>query len=230
MQTCFIRNFWRWDGVCEKNGSKEMYFTVDDAITAVNLARLTNTPLILPTALYFCCQLSTETLLQGIQRSDGTTERLSEEDLKCCLDARPKLAQLSVILDNMIFRPMKNQQCTTWDTSRTCASLIERLRKTCNDRNKLCEVIDLDILKRRALSDSHSFHTSFGTVREGAEFCGCCRGIFVTRDNQDRAQVWAILPRIFRIVLDSWEDEDNRFKDSDTPWQMQRIIASDGIS
>ncbi|KAH9835468.1 uncharacterized protein C8Q71DRAFT_859090 [Rhodofomes roseus] len=67
------------------------------SITAVNLARLTGTTTALPCALYECCQLPIETLLNGVVFADGTTEKLGTEDAHRCLAALPVLgAQLAV--------------------------------------------------------------------------------------------------------------------------------------
>ncbi|KAH9932341.1 uncharacterized protein B0H18DRAFT_1102473 [Fomitopsis serialis] len=48
--------------------------------TAVNVARLTNTPSILPSASYVCCQLPNHDLLDGASHSDGTVESSVESN------------------------------------------------------------------------------------------------------------------------------------------------------
>ena len=54
------------------------------AIGAVNLARLTGTPSILPAAFYHGAVLREKVIL-GLVREDGTKEYLSEEDLARCI-------------------------------------------------------------------------------------------------------------------------------------------------
>ncbi|KAI1795299.1 hypothetical protein LXA43DRAFT_1090948 [Ganoderma leucocontextum] len=66
-------------------------------IGAVNLARLTDTPLMLPLALYRCCYLGGK-LLDGWTREDGTVEYLSPEDVKRCFNARIVLSRREVLL------------------------------------------------------------------------------------------------------------------------------------
>ncbi|KAI0365527.1 hypothetical protein BV20DRAFT_954181, partial [Pilatotrama ljubarskyi] len=66
-------------------------FTVEDAVEAVNLARLFDRPLMLPLALYICCLEDPIRLRDGIQREDGVLERLSDEDWVRCVTAQPKL-------------------------------------------------------------------------------------------------------------------------------------------
>lgn len=61
------------------------------AILAVNIARLTDTPTILPAALYDCSQLSGDQLIHGVQRADGSTETLSPEDLLRCFNGKMRL-------------------------------------------------------------------------------------------------------------------------------------------
>ncbi|KAH9916594.1 uncharacterized protein BXZ73DRAFT_81042 [Epithele typhae] len=80
--------------VWEDDERREPLTGVDEdrtcAIGAVNLARLTNTPLILPLALYLCVQLGGD-VLKGWTHN-GTTEHLSQEDLEWCINARARLA------------------------------------------------------------------------------------------------------------------------------------------
>lgn len=65
------------------------------AITIVNLARAFDLPELLPVALYRCCQVQTDTLIHGVALEDGTRERLSPEDLVCCLDGKEKILKLN---------------------------------------------------------------------------------------------------------------------------------------
>lgn len=60
------------------------------AIAAVNLARLTNTPSVLPSAFYHCALLGSK-VLSGFAREYGTVEYLSEDDLGRCMDGIAKL-------------------------------------------------------------------------------------------------------------------------------------------
>ncbi|KAH9829564.1 uncharacterized protein C8Q71DRAFT_863137 [Rhodofomes roseus] len=62
------------------------------AIIAVNLARLTGTTSLLPAALYCCCQMNARELMDGYERSDGTVDRLSKEDLERCIDGKSHLS------------------------------------------------------------------------------------------------------------------------------------------
>ncbi|KAH9932316.1 uncharacterized protein B0H18DRAFT_1115983 [Fomitopsis serialis] len=71
-----------WDQVRYERG-----FT-SRTITAVNLARLTNTCSVLPTALYACCQLPVRVLFNGAVHADGTIDTLSPGDMITCMEAK----------------------------------------------------------------------------------------------------------------------------------------------
>ena len=61
------------------------------AIAAVNIARLTDMPSMLPFALYLVCTLE-GSAIDGYERRDGSVEHLSAQDLKLCMNARGALA------------------------------------------------------------------------------------------------------------------------------------------
>lgn len=63
------------------------------AIGVVNLARLVDCDVILPTALMVCGMLPAQDLVRGFDREDGTREKLSEGDLVRCLEGRTRLMQ-----------------------------------------------------------------------------------------------------------------------------------------
>ncbi|GBE89325.1 hypothetical protein SCP_1503330 [Sparassis crispa] len=80
----------------EYSDSRDTKFTgirwiESDAISVVNLVRLTNAMTLLPVAFYLCCQLQPHELTRGVTRPDGTVERLSTEDLEVCIRARAML-------------------------------------------------------------------------------------------------------------------------------------------
>ncbi|TBU27555.1 hypothetical protein BD311DRAFT_665122, partial [Dichomitus squalens] len=54
----------------------------------VNLFRILDKPEMLATAVYACCRLSPDNLVNGFERADGTSETLSPADLVLCLKAQ----------------------------------------------------------------------------------------------------------------------------------------------
>ncbi|PIL26537.1 hypothetical protein GSI_12295 [Ganoderma sinense ZZ0214-1] len=79
-------------------------------ITAVNLARLTNTPHILPSALYVCCYVGGK-LVDGRTHEDGTVEHLATDDLRRCFDARIALDRELALLPSRIFASVPPDRC-----------------------------------------------------------------------------------------------------------------------
>ncbi|PCH43096.1 hypothetical protein WOLCODRAFT_74112 [Wolfiporia cocos MD-104 SS10] len=91
MHSCFTNNLVTWLTVEKEYKSAEMSFEPIDAITAVNLARLTKEHSMLPTALFICSQLPPDMLVRGVQRPDGSWEQLSPDDLARCIEGRTRL-------------------------------------------------------------------------------------------------------------------------------------------
>lgn len=60
-------------------------------IVAMNLARLTRIPAILPTALYVFCQLPVHLLLRGNHQPDDDLTTLSKGDLVRCVEGKVRL-------------------------------------------------------------------------------------------------------------------------------------------
>ncbi|EIW56892.1 uncharacterized protein TRAVEDRAFT_49704 [Trametes versicolor FP-101664 SS1] len=63
------------------------------AIGVVNLARLVDEPLLLPSALLMCCSLNCADIVKGFTREDGTREMLSLDDIGRCFAARTKFSE-----------------------------------------------------------------------------------------------------------------------------------------
>ncbi|KAH9932275.1 uncharacterized protein B0H18DRAFT_987382 [Fomitopsis serialis] len=103
------------------------------AIIAVNLADLTNTPSILPSALYACCQLPDDKALLGASLSDGTLETLSKDNLLRRSNGRVKLAfkQALVIHELFVHRFSDSEGCTT---ARVCRGTIRDMREEAIER------------------------------------------------------------------------------------------------
>ncbi|KZT69644.1 hypothetical protein DAEQUDRAFT_246684 [Daedalea quercina L-15889] len=93
-----------------------------DPIAAVNLARLTDTLSILPVAMYLCCQLRTEDLLRGTTYSDGTSQQLSLDDLRRCVDARVFLTREKDAAFERIFDLSASDSCSD---SNSCRERLE---------------------------------------------------------------------------------------------------------
>ncbi|KAI0833883.1 hypothetical protein BC628DRAFT_1345951 [Trametes gibbosa] len=75
------------DGLESRKEECALELKHNDAMEAVNLARLFEKPLMLPLALYMCCVLDSYLLRNGVPREDGTLEKLSDDDFGRCMRA-----------------------------------------------------------------------------------------------------------------------------------------------
>lgn len=75
-----------------------------DSIAVVNLARTYDLPQLLPAALYMCCQLKPNQLVNGIYYAKtGHTEHLSKGDLTLILEGQVKLSTASVKVSLFVY-------------------------------------------------------------------------------------------------------------------------------
>ena len=107
-------------------------FKAIHSIGVVNLAHMTNTPSLLPTALMGCCMLDATELIEGFKREDGTLEKLSPEDLGRCLLGRANLVRANTLATISLFNQKLSEGCTRRDV---CAPvflrLLDELRNRC---------------------------------------------------------------------------------------------------
>ncbi|KAI1795309.1 hypothetical protein LXA43DRAFT_1178782 [Ganoderma leucocontextum] len=137
-----------------------------ESIGAVNLAHLTDTPYMVPLAMYNCAYLDSA-VLNGWKRRDGTVEQLSPADLRRCINGRIALGreQFSVLLQLFEATPSANcgypdhcQGAHSWTAAlRSHASkydLCESCEEMLVDRNrqerrkvwnKLPEIFDIEV-------------------------------------------------------------------------------------
>ncbi|KAI1795316.1 hypothetical protein LXA43DRAFT_1080214 [Ganoderma leucocontextum] len=144
-------------------------------IGAVNLARLTDTPLLLPAALYTCCFLRGE-LLDGWTREDGTVEHLCMEDLKRCLNASIELGRQECFVVSRLFCPVPLQRCHDPNFG-SCADCLGNVA-----RSTMC----MDII-----------------VRWGRSGTGC-KAVLLERTQAERRRIWDGLPQILGITVEGW--------------------------
>ncbi|KAM5539621.1 hypothetical protein V8D89_006730 [Ganoderma adspersum] len=83
------------------------------AVNLTVLARLTDTPSILPGAFYACTGLFPGELLRGLLHADRTVEYLSTDDLQRCLEGRRTLAIKANPLPTRIFASTPAAGCST---------------------------------------------------------------------------------------------------------------------
>ncbi|TBU23770.1 hypothetical protein BD311DRAFT_810469 [Dichomitus squalens] len=155
------------------------------AISATNLARLTNTTSVLPAALYHCVCLG-GAVVRGLVREGGPVEFLSEADLAICINATSLLTCASAeYVDSM--------QCSlsyTCGTPHVCGRIWNETMK------KLKEEWQLRL-------GSHALR---GSAHDYRELCTSCLVLAQKRDLAERRQVWQRLPKLLDIadVVGPW--------------------------
>ncbi|KAK7690501.1 hypothetical protein QCA50_005599 [Cerrena zonata] len=78
------------------------------SIFIVNLARAFDIPELIPIALYRCCQLSNDMLAHGVKLENGTTDRLSSDDLARCLDGKEEILKCNFSFRQLLMHPFDN--------------------------------------------------------------------------------------------------------------------------
>ncbi len=159
------------------------------SIGAVNLARLTDTPSILPLALYHCASLGSA-LLDGWTRENGIVEHLAPADLRWCLDACVALAHehfafLSYLLEMPITGCKSPQKCI-WELNHTYRYITRFNMPTSTPVNW------------------RNIIPSLG--RQGM-LCQPCMGELLARDKRERKKFFKKLLEIFGVAVEGWGAE-----------------------
>ena len=185
----FPTTFNKWDDF-----SRIHLVDVDDGpVAVVNLARLTDTPSLLPAALYECCSLG-EALVDGWKREDGTVEHLSPSDLKRCIRARDELAREAFALASIIFDPDPSDDCTT---PGICATSL---------RNRLARIMRNGSAAGPTVLEWWGFFIRLGAQLQLNDegYCSACEGELMARARTERERVWNRLPEIFDVEVPDW--------------------------
>ncbi|EPT02370.1 hypothetical protein FOMPIDRAFT_1160535 [Fomitopsis schrenkii] len=170
---------WKVDGPFEESA---------DAIVAVNLARLTNTPSILPSALYLCCQLDIDKLWEGRTRRDGAVDTLSAGDLKRCVVGKVKLATRNIRIVEETFEPAVSRCCTASPSSRCEATLRE-----------LKEQLVSHAYSKEDETDALASWKNFITETGDRLLCSSCVRNCIEREKSSREDLWDQLSRLMGL-------------------------------
>ncbi len=187
----YTDNFDKWHVRFGRSVARPTSIPHTECIGVVNIARLTNTPSLLPAALYSCCMLGA-VLLDGWKREDGCVEYLSSDDLKRCFAARERLCKEGADIMGKI---------VDIRASAGCSDAVE-CRAGLNDivvsivRGKLSSVIGCAALAHWA----DVIHTK-ALFRD---ICATCKTELLFRDVKARRRLWNKLPEIFGITIAGW--------------------------
>lgn len=209
LSTCFPTDFDAYCASITSGGSQVLTCTPEDAITAVNLARLLgdDARMILPSALYTCCQLGADILIRGVANEDGELEKLCDADLGRCVDARARLAALALSSSmrrcqlnterpsDSGGRKESNAHCVQAFCAPYLAAAATRVLNKSLGLPTLCGALD----------------TMEGFVNDsvrGGLLCRVCAESVKAKDRQERLWVWKTLPTVLDLQIESWGECD----------------------
>lgn len=187
MSSCFSDKLDVWDAANKSMGSALMSYASTDAIAVVNIARLTGVDSMLPVALYLCCQLDIDTILNGVPRADGSRVRLSPDDVVLCLERRGSLCHDNVISALRIWRSTPSERCET-RLKRGCVRVLEAVTSDWLDYDNS----DLD---HGAAMDGWDDFFENGEF----ELCEPCLEMVKGRVTEERRTMWERLPQLFGV-------------------------------
>ncbi|KAH9833976.1 uncharacterized protein C8Q71DRAFT_725213 [Rhodofomes roseus] len=188
IQSCFSHDFDVWAKAAAARGSNLVSYRDTDAIAAVNIARLTDTYNILPSALYTCCQLKSKDLLNGVPQANGTIERLTQADLLRCLKARKKFVHDRVVSTYRLcqFTPGTLHKCTTQPICPSLLKMLVNLEVTFGTEDYACLT---DLIAWLEINSEDQY----------GNLCRGCQAHVQERALGLRAKMWSDLPMTLEL-------------------------------
>ena len=184
----FVESFDTWARI---DPPRPPAFEAIHSIGVVNLARMTNTPSLLPTALMSCCMLKPSELVNGFAREDGTPEKLSQEDIGRCFLGRANLMQANTLATLGLFTQTLSDGCTRRDV---CApvflKLIDELR---NNERVVCTL------------EWYKYWSDYIDGRDDdRRICAPCYKMLQEREKVAHRDIWRRLPELMDVVVEGW--------------------------
>ncbi|KAI0355243.1 hypothetical protein OH77DRAFT_354435 [Trametes cingulata] len=183
-----------WDD--RKGRRRYVLANAADALTVLELAYLTNTPSLLPTAYLICCSLDNARRLKKRTRQEQPLlASLSPWDLKCVVTGKAKLAQRRA---TRLLGFLRAAPCAACPRPEKCAVAVQRTLQR----------IDLAELEQ-GLDDTLVFdHLSgwFWTRGQEERLCGRCMAASDEVHTKLRLETWYKLPEIFGVEVPEWPD------------------------
>ncbi|TBU37705.1 hypothetical protein BD309DRAFT_594588 [Dichomitus squalens] len=170
------------------------YDTINaNGIGAVQLARLTNNPGMLPAALYLC-SLEPGVLAYGWTRADGTVERLEPKDLERCINGYGVLREETSTVLAQIFQSASKLRCSNpdYDYCKECLAKFHTLASAYSERHTLL----------------HSWEDMYDEWMQSnhVTICTPCKEALREREREQHRAIWRRLPKIYGLpVPDGWE-------------------------
>ncbi len=165
-------------------------FTSTQAIGAVYLAILTDTPVILPSALLHCASLGSS-VLDGWTREDGSVEYLSPGYLRVIMDARDRLIMESFYGLRQVFGVSPSIYCGDPDV---CKNRLHEL---------LLEGMDIgnEAFEPKGIFSSWEFLVD---NEDGESLCSACDEDIRNYHETVLSDLWYRLPKFFQLNIPGW--------------------------
>ncbi|PIL33283.1 hypothetical protein GSI_04733 [Ganoderma sinense ZZ0214-1] len=173
----------------------------EDALTVVQLAWVTGTPSLAPTAYLTCVALSTRCWGQPESVFRYPLAGLSSQDMAFVLEGKGRLTQAAATRALTLLSALPSLRCTTRDA---CTAVREEPLAALREDGRLPV----------ALSDEDAFRPiaerMWPEPHWGA-FCESCRQALSRTDAREMQSLWDDLPSQFRIGIDrnSWPRDDS---------------------
>lgn len=192
LQKYYTRDLRWWDHAAER--ARYVQTTPADVVSVIELARLTNTPALLPTAFYMCSTALSDSGAP-FHNASAILSKLPPHEMAHLFRGSSRLLQ----------------ECV----HRVCA-LAEAVPCSSCPQPSLCHVTARLALKANATvsADSPSpsgvrmalepFENWYWRNIQGRSVCDRCMAAWRDCDNQWRARLWSTLPEIFEIQVEGW--------------------------
>ncbi|KAI0370990.1 hypothetical protein BV20DRAFT_966098 [Pilatotrama ljubarskyi] len=187
----FVESFETWPRI---DPPRPPAFQGIHCIGVVNIARMTNTDVLLPAALMGCCMLDGAELVNGLTREDGTVEKLSMEDLGRCFIGRANLMQANTLATLNLFNQTLSEGCTRRDV---CGPVFLRMLDELRNHERV--VCTLDWFK---------YWSDYMDGRDDdRRICAPCYKMLQEREKQQHREIWKRLPELMGVTVEGWAAE-----------------------
>ncbi|TBU29661.1 hypothetical protein BD311DRAFT_660619 [Dichomitus squalens] len=184
----FVESFETWARV---DPPRPPAFEANHSIGVVNIARMTSTDVLLPTALMGCCMLNSTELVNGFTREDGTQEKLSAEDIGRCFLGRANLMQANTLATLGVFEQTLSEGCTRRDV---CGPVFLKLLDELRNHERV--VCTLDWFK---------YWSDYIDGRDDdRRICARCYKMLQEREKEQHRGIWKRLPELMGVVVEGW--------------------------
>ncbi|KAL1938094.1 hypothetical protein VTO73DRAFT_11923 [Trametes versicolor] len=164
-------------------------------IEVIHIARLTDTPTLLPIAFYQC---ATEgdviaKLAEGHTREDGTSVKLDADDLLRCLKGQRYFANRGFSTFTYLFDAVPDKHCTK---RKDCGDILQSIRAEAEDHMRDYESILCPL--ELWWHSPYRYYEPQDRWPEN-ELCSCCFSMMKKRDRDEREEIWDDLPGVFSL-------------------------------